>query len=65
MGKREFNSYKALARGQEGKIMLLLRRSGARDSTSTRYGVARVREIESNELAACQALLADYEKANK
>lgn len=65
MGKREFNSYKALAKGQEGKIMLILRRSGVRDSTSTRYGVALVREVTPAELASCQALLADYEKSNK
>lgn len=65
MGKREFNSYKGLARGQEGKIILILRRSGVRDSTSTRYGVALVREVSPAELASCQALLADYEKANK
>ena len=65
MGKREFRAYKALAQNREGKVMLILHRSGESGSLKTRYSVRSVLELEPNQVAACQALLADYQKESK
>jgi hypothetical protein len=65
MGKREFRQYKKLAKNREGKVMLFLHRTGESGDTATRYSVRLVSELDKPEIAACQALLADYEKENK
>lgn len=62
MGSTEYAQVKKLAQGREGKVMLMLHRSGAKNSLDTRYRVTEVSELDKAKTAACQALAAEFHK---